>query len=142
MKNRLVVLVGILSLMWVSGCAHGITQYVPKDRGNDYCSVIIMRSNNPFGAGSSTAIILNKRIIAYLWAGEYFAFPLKPGTHSLAVNAGAYNTPELNYDFEPYCKRFFLVSPSWSSMIEIEEIGEGEGLKIMKNYKKLTEEIK
>ena len=135
MKILILVLVTGVGLM---GCAHGMTQYMPKEIGNDYCSVNIMRRSNI--VGSPTAIILDKRIIAHLGAGEYITFPLKSGIHTLSVKAGAYNTLELNYDFEPNCIKYFLVSPGWSSRIELEELSQNEGLNEIKHYQKLKEE--
>ncbi len=129
----------LICLVWLTGCASsGITKYLPKETGGNYCQVTFIRSSHIIGLTSEMAVILDRRIIAYLHSGEYISFPLKPGTHSLSISGGAYNTPELDYDFEPNCEKFFYGSLSFSTWLEIEEIPKEEAFDMMKSDKQIT----
>ena len=128
----------LIFLVWLTGCTSGITRYLPKETGDNYCQVTIMRSSNIVSLLSTMAVIVDRRVIADLQSGEYISFPLKPGAHSLVVTGGPYNTPALDYDFEPNCEVFFLAGPAFATWIEIEEIPKEKALGKMKSYKQIT----
>jgi len=134
-----IMLGSLIFLVWSTGCASsGITKYLPKETGPGYCEVTFIRSSHIIAISSEMAIILDRRIVAYLHSGEYISFPLKPGTHSLSISGGVHNTPALDYDFEPNCQKYFYGSLSFSTWIEVEEIPKEEALDKMKGDKRIT----
>ena len=136
--KKAIMLGSLILLVWLTGCASGITKYLPKETGDNYCQVTFLRSSHIIAVSSEMSVILDRRIIAYLHSGEYISFPLKPGEHSLQISGGAYHTPDLIYDFEPNCQKFLYGSLSLWTWLEIEEIPKEESLDKMKSYKQIT----
>ena len=137
--KKMMMVVLLIAIMGIVGCAGSLTNYLPKDKGDNYSQVIIMRSHNPIGSAMKIDIILDRKIIAHMGLGEYFSFPLAPGDHSLMVHADIFSTPTVDYEFTPKTKYYFMVGPNWAAMINIEKIEETMALQKLKTHTEIKE---
>ena len=113
----------ILALIIIS-CAHGKTDHFPAvDNPSEAAEVFIIRDNNLMGWGFSLKVALDDAVIAGLRSGEYIAFYVKPGFHSLGISK-----PTMTVPFEKGRKYYFLISADYSSFgFDIQRIGNEKG---------------
>jgi hypothetical protein len=108
MKKLLALLLPTVLLL---SCAHGKTDSFPTlEDPADNARVFVIRDNNLMGWGFSLKVALDDKIIARLRSGEYVAFYVKPGFHSLGVSE-----PSVTVPFDKGKKYYFLISADYTS---------------------------
>jgi len=92
-------------------CAHGRTDSFPiLDNPADNAQVYVIRDSSLMGWGFSLKVALDDSIIARLRSGEYIAFYVRPGFHTLGVSE-----PTVSVPFEKGNTYYFLISADYTS---------------------------
>jgi hypothetical protein len=103
------IILSITALLIIS-CAHGKTEHYPAvDNQSEAAEVFVIRDNNLMGWGMSLKVALNDDIIARLRSGEYVAFYVNPGFHSLGVTK-----PTITVALEKGRTYHFLISADYT----------------------------
>ena len=121
MKNAL-ILPAVAFLIF--SCAHGKTERFPTaENPSEAAQVFIIRDNNFVGWGFSLKVALDDAVIAGLRSGEYIAFYIEPGFHSLGISK-----PTMTTAFEKGRTYYFLISADYSRFgFDIQRIGSEKG---------------
>jgi hypothetical protein len=132
MKKTLVLTA--VALLLVS-CAHGKTDHFPAvDNPSEAAEVFIIRDNNLMGWGFSLKVALDDAVIAGLRSGEYIAFYVKPGFHSLGISK-----PTMTVPFEKGRTYYFLISADYSRFgFDIQRIGNEKGVNWLTKTKQIN----
>ena len=117
MKKLIILSIGV---MLIISCAHGKTEHYPVvENQSEAAEVFVIRDNNLLGWGTSLKVALNDSIIARLRSGEYVAFYLNPGFHSLGVTK-----PTITVPFEKGHTYHFLISADYTKFgFDMRQIG-------------------
>ena len=100
-------------VIFCASCAPSlITKSFPREQGEYFSKVWVIRSFNFFGILHPVEIVLDNQIIAYLNVGEYIEFPLQPQGHTLGVSTGLFGRYETEINFEPGKEYYFLTGPT------------------------------
>ena len=122
MKKYLLLTVSLSLLL---SCTHGRTKNYPTVADpSKAAEVFVIRNNNLFGWGFSLEVILDQTAIAKLRSGEYVAFYVEPGFHTIGTKNSEVNTP-----FEENKQYYFLISADTTQFgFEIMRISNDKGL--------------
>ena len=100
-------------VIFCASCAPSLlTKSFPREQGEDFSKVWVIRSFNFLGILRPVQIIVDNQIIAYLNVGEYIEFPLQPESHTLGVSTGIFGRYETEINFEPGKEYYFLTGPT------------------------------
>ncbi|UCF93533.1 MAG: hypothetical protein JSW39_05050 [Desulfobacterales bacterium] len=120
-KSRFPVIMALLLV----ACAHGKTDHFPAgaDPSNS-AEVVVIRSDELFGWGFSLKVALDGTAIASLRSGDYIAFRVAPGFHTIGISED--NT--LSLPLRQGQTYYLLISADYSAFgFELERIDEGKG---------------
>ena len=130
----------LLLTLTVFGCAHGVTEDMPRGGSvEDSAEIVILRNRN-LGLDISTKALLDRRVIAQLRTGEYIRFWASPGHHSLGIRVFGGRDALIHWmKFEQGETYYFVISP-WALGMEIEQWPADRAQASMVNYRELAVE--
>ncbi len=130
----------LLLTLTVFGCAHGVTEDMPRGGSvEDSAEIVILRNRN-LGLDISTKALLDRRVIAQLRTGEYIRFWASPGHHSLGIRVFGGRDALIHWmKFEQGETYYFVISPN-STGIEIESWPAGRAQEAIATYRRLGAE--
>ena len=106
--NKIVLFGALVGL--IISCAHGKTDHFPTvEDPSEAAEVFVIRDSNLLGWGMSLKVALDDSIIARLRSGEYVAFYVNPGFHSLGVTK-----PTITVALEKGRTYHFLISADYT----------------------------